>query len=203
MRISGIFFLCVVLWSSSNALSQNKDIEWLREINIHRNQKLDPTFQVFSHSIKPIMVGEPLTVLGIGLLKKDSTLTRKGLFMVGTFCVSSALTLGLKYVVNRPRPFVTYPEIQKLSDAGSYSFPSGHTSSAFATATSLSIAFPKWYVIAPSFVWASGVGYSRMHLGVHYPSDVLAGAAVGAGSAFLCHWVNKKLRWERKRGWFL
>jgi membrane-associated phospholipid phosphatase len=74
--------------------------------------------------------------------------------------------------------------------------PSAHTSSAFATATSLSLAFPKWYVVVPSFVWASSVGYSRMHLGVHYPSDVLVGALVGSGSAFLTQkanqWLNKK-----------
>jgi membrane-associated phospholipid phosphatase len=197
------FFLLLFLTLSHPSFSQNKDIEWLREININRNEKLDPTFQVFSHSITPVYVGAPAVVLGVGLIKKDSTLTRKGLFMVGTFCVNSALTLGLKYAVNRPRPFVTYPEIIKLSEAGSYSFPSGHSSSAFSTATSLSIAFPKWYVIAPSFLWASGVAYSRMHLGVHYPSDVFAGALIGSGSAFLCHWLNKKIQWERKRNWFL
>jgi membrane-associated phospholipid phosphatase len=80
--------------------------------------------------------------------------------------------------------------------AGSPSFPSGHTSDAFATATSLSIAFPKWYVIAPSFLWACSVGYSRMDLGVHYPSDVMAGAIIGAGSAYLCYKAN---RWIQKR----
>jgi membrane-associated phospholipid phosphatase len=61
----------------------------------------------------------------------------------------------------------------------------------------LSIAFPKWYVIAPSFLWASGVGYSRMHLGVHYPSDVLVGALVGSGTAFLTHFLNKKILAKR------
>src|ERR1039458_5126997 len=98
----------------------------------------------------------------------------------------------MKYAFNRPRPFVTYPLlITKKSDAGSPSFPSGHSSCGFATATSLSLAYPKLYVIAPSFLWASAVGYSRMELGVHYPSDVLAGAIVGAGSSWLMWKVNK------------
>jgi len=64
---------------------------------------------------------------------------------------------------------------------------------AFATATSLSLEYPKWYVIVPAYTWAGTVGYSRMHLGVHYPSDVLIGALVGAGSAFITHKVNQKL----------
>jgi membrane-associated phospholipid phosphatase len=81
--------------------------------------------------------------------------------------------------------------------------PSGHTSTAFATATSLSMAYPKWYVIIPSYAWASSVGYSRMHLGVHYPSDVFIGAIVGSGSAFLTHkanqWLEKKSRKRHSR----
>ena len=64
---------------------------------------------------------------------------------------------------------------------------------AFATATSLSLTYPKWYIIVPAYSWAGAVGYSRMHLGVHYPSDVFIGALVGAGSAWLTHAMNKKL----------
>ncbi len=199
-----ILFPFLLFLFTNFSFAQNKDIEWLREINIERNQKLDPTFHLLDHSLFPVIAGAPLSVLGIGVLKKDSALTRKGLFMIGTFCVNSALTLGLKFTIDRPRPFVTYPEIEKLAKTGNgRSFPSGHTSGAFAAATSLSIAFPKWYVIVPSYIWASGVGYSRMHEGVHYPSDVFAGVLVGTGSAFLCHWVNKKLHWERKKNWFL
>ena len=63
----------------------------------------------------------------------------------------------------------------------------------------MTFAFPKWYVAVPAFSWAGAVGYSRMHLGVHYPSDFLVGAAVGAGSAWLGHWLNKRLFQSRAK----
>ena len=58
-----------------------------------------------------------------------------------------------------------------------------------------SITYPKWYVIAPSALWACGVGYARINQGVHYPSDVLTGAVIGPGCAFLNIYVN---RWLNK-----
>jgi undecaprenyl-diphosphatase len=64
---------------------------------------------------------------------------------------------------------------------------------AFSTATSLTLQYKKWYVAVPAYFWAANVGYSRMYLGEHYPSDVFAGAAVGAGSAVLAHWLVKKI----------
>jgi membrane-associated phospholipid phosphatase len=76
--------------------------------------------------------------------------------------------------------------------------PSGHTSSAFSTATSLSLNFRKWYVVAPAYTYAAAVGYSRMYLGVHYPSDVLVGALLGSGTAYLTWKINKKLQNKRK-----
>ena len=180
----------VIIFLSFEGMSQNIDINLLKEINVNRNKNLDGTFLFFTHSDIPVCIGSPLITAGIGLLKKDSALTRKGLYMSATFVVASGISVVMKYGINRDRPFVNYPFIEKMTDGGSPSFPSGHTSSAFAAATSLSLAFPKWYVIAPSFIWASGVGYSRMHLGVHYPSDVLAGAIIGAGSAYVCHKIN-------------
>jgi membrane-associated phospholipid phosphatase len=190
MRRLLIFLLFLQL--GSNLVAQNLDIDLLRKINIERNTTLDPTFKVLTQSVVPIGLGAPLIVTSIGLIQKDYALENKGYFIGATLLTSAIITTTMKFAFDKDRPFVTYPEIQQLTSAGSPSFPSGHTSEAFATATSLSLAFPKWYVIAPSMLWASAAGYSRMHLGVHYPSDVLVGALIGSGSAWLCHELNKR-----------
>ena len=193
-------YILFLLYSAS-CFSQNTDIDLLKEINLNRNKSLDPTFRFITNSASPISIATPVIVFSVGLMKKDSTLKNKGIYLGETFLVAAFISTALKYSVNRDRPFVTYPFIEKATSGGSPSFPSGHTSTTFATATSLSIAFPKWYVIAPSFIWAGAVGYSRMDLGVHYPSDVFAGALIGSGSAFLSYelnkWINKKCKQHR------
>lgn len=190
-------FLAFLGLFSLQLSAQNLDITLLKKINLERNTALDPTFKLITNSVSPIGIATPLVVTTIGLIQKDKSLQNKGVYIGATLLTSAVITTTLKYTVHRDRPFVTYPEIEQLTSAGSPSFPSGHTSEAFATATSLSLAFPKWYVIAPSFLWASAAGYSRMHLGVHYPSDVLVGAIIGSGSAWLCHELNEK--WLEKK----
>lgn len=186
-----VFFFCV---STINA--QNVDIDVLKKININRNTSLDGTFKSISQSAVPISVATPILIYTLGMINNDSVAKQKALFIGETFLASAFITVVSKKIIKTDRPYDTYPMIQPVVSEASYSMPSGHTSTAFATATSLSLAYPKWYVVAPSFVWAGAIGYSRMHLGVHYPSDVLAGALVGSGSAYLTYkanqWINKK-----------
>lgn len=143
----------------------------------------------FSNSDTPVSLGIPAGQLTIGICKKDSLLTWNGLENLGAQAINGVFTSTLKYLVNRPRPFKTYPDdIQKHGSAGSYSFPSGHTSMAFAAATTISLQYPKWYIIVPAYAWSSTVAFSRMYLGVHYPSDVLGGMIIGSGTAVLTHY---------------
>jgi membrane-associated phospholipid phosphatase len=183
--------------------AQNADIELLRAINIGRNEHLDPSFRFVTNSAAPVAIGLPVILFGTGLIMKDTLGMNKSLYIGASVLSAAVITSIIKYTIDRPRPFETYPDIEKAAPAGSPSFPSGHTSDAFSLATSLSIAYPKWYVIVPSYAWAVTVAYSRMHLGVHYPSDVLAGALVGAGSAYLCYkgqqWLTQK-RHKIKKG---
>lgn len=190
-----IFFLLSVFVASSQSI----DIDILQKINVNRNTEFDPAFKSITNSVIPISITTPVMMYTIGLIQKDSLIKQKALFIGETFLASAFVTIASKSIFKRDRPYVTHPSIQPLSVEGSYSLPSAHTSSAFATATSLSMAYPKWYVVVPSFVWASSVGYSRMHLGVHYPSDVLVGALVGSGSAVLMYKANQWLNKKRKK----
>jgi len=184
-----------------SGFSQNWDINLLRDINLNRNKNLDNTFRFITNSASPVSIGIPIILYSVGLIEKDKTMKDKALYIGVSVASSMAVASIMKYSVNRTRPFVTYPDLEKVTSGGSPSFPSGHTSDAFSLATSLSLAYPKWYIIAPSFVWAGACGYSRMDLGVHYPSDVLMGAIIRAGSAYLCYkgnqWLNKKRKHDR------
>ena len=186
-------FLLILVLFTSTLFGQNFDINTLRSVNLNRNENLDPTFKHITNSYAIVSIGTPLTMYAVGLINKDVQLKKDAIFIGESVAASVFVTIVLKEAIKRDRPFVTYPEIEKLSSAGGYSMPSGHTSIAFATATSLSIAYPKWYVIAPSFVWASAVGYSRIHLGVHYPTDVLAGWSIG----FI--WISLLWLWKQSK----
>ena len=190
-----IFFLLSFVIVSS----QNIDFNILKQVNSNRNKALDPTFKAITNSAIPISIATPVVLYSIGMIQKDSLIKKKAVFVGETFLVSAFITLASKQIIKRERPYNRYLELDPVVFENSYSMHSGHTSSAFATATSLSLAYPKWYVIAPSFIWAGSVGYSRMHLGVHYPSDVLIGALVGSGSAFLTHKANQWLEIKSRK----
>lgn len=84
----------------------------------------------------------------------------------------------IKTLVGRVRPSKAISQDQLLiKKPKTYSFPSGHTSSSFAAALTISFEYPQLAV--PAFLLASSIAFSRLYLRVHYPSDVLAGIVLG------------------------
>ncbi len=196
--LSSILILAALLFNTKlNA--QNFDANILRSVNTNRNQSLDNAFIFITNTGAPVAFGSSIITLGAGLIKKDKLLQEKGLEIFASVAISSTAGFLLKRMVNRSRPFADYAFIDPYKKDTDYSFPSNHTTAAFATATSLSINFKKWYVAVPAYTWAGLVGYSRMHLGVHYATDVFAGAILGSGTALITHKANQWLQKKKKK----
>ena len=185
-----LFLIFATFSYETNA--QNWDIRTLEKINSNPNPFLKDYSIFISESTTAVAFAAPAALGIAALVRNDDEILKNALFMGASLLADGAMTYGLKAAFNRPRPYITYPDlVEPYKHFESRSMPSGHTSLAFSAATSLSLKYPKWYVIAPSYFWACSVGYSRMNLGVHYPSDVIAGAVLGIGSAYLTLLVNE------------
>lgn len=106
--------------------------------------------------------------------------TGKRLFIAAAlaFAIERPLYWCLKNGCQRRRPPEAIPSFQSVVTASDrFSFPSGHTCAAFALATLVTLHYGA--LAAPLYLWATGVGLSRVVLGVHFPTDTLAGAALG------------------------
>jgi membrane-associated phospholipid phosphatase len=177
--------------------AQNWDIDLAK--NINPQYPNSGYWKFMSASTYLISAAVPVSLLTAGFIEKNPSLKRKSYTVFGGLVIEIVISESLKSAINRNRPAEDYPaDIFPYKHMHGRSFPSGHTSMAFATATGLSLELKKWYVVVPAYLWAGSVGYSRMYLGVHYPSDVLAGAIVGAGGAYLSRWLNQKLFRNKK-----
>ncbi len=103
-----------------------------------------------------------------------------------TYALATLITHGLKPLINESRP-----------NGGQYSFPSGHTTSAFAGAAFLQMRYG-WKIGIPAYLLAGYVGHTRVQADKHYIWDVAAGAAIGIGSAliFVKPYKNKNISWQ-------
>lgn len=115
------------------------------------------------------------------------------LFLLSDFVVSSFI----KNIICRPRPSHDPAVMNLLSyvndyRGGAYGFPSNHASNGFAAATFLALLMRNRWVTLSAFLWAIGSCYSRMYLGVHYPTDILCGAMLGIVFAIIIFFLYKK-----------
>ena len=104
--------------------------------------------------------------------------------MASAGLLATAVVAVLKRVIRRPRPSRAAPGLGgALADPDAFSFPSGHSAVAFAIAISACRVLPP--LGAAELMLASGIAFSRIYLGAHYPLDVLVGTAIGIASAYL------------------
>ncbi len=189
----------ILFFQVSVGKSQNWDVNLLSKFNPN-NGRENAGWRFVSNNAIMVSAATPLALMVAGIATHDQKLKQTafstGIALVG----NTAITMFMKNAIQRQRPFVTWGDkimLQGNTSPTDYSFPSGHTSTAFAVATSVSLAYPKWYVIAPSFAFASATAYSRMYRGAHYPTDVLCGIVLGSGSAYLTYKLQKFMYGKR------
>lgn len=129
----------------------------------------------------------PAVGVALWVLKPNGDARRRrrvGAAVLAALAVGLVLTLVFQYVVLRPRP----EGVRLLAPPPNFpSFPSGHAMAGFATATVLALSARRGRVAVPVFVGAALVAASRVYLGHHFPSDVLAGAVLGVGAGAAAH----------------
>jgi len=176
----------------------NLDINTLKVIYLNRDQSLDETFRIITNLAYPIVFSIPVFVLIKGLIKKEIITIQNMLYVIISIFVAVVIVTLFKYGFNRTRPFIIYDYLEKTKESLSPSFPSGHTTLTFAMVATLVNVYKKWFLKLILFIWAILVGYSRLHLGLHYPSDVLGGIIIGVSSALLCYKMRQNLINKKK-----
>jgi len=178
------------------------DITLFRLINGQGHNYFLDWFMPFMTDLKNFWYVLPVLVVWVLVREKKAGivfLVFIGLTLAITDPFSSRL---LKDWVGRVRPCHVLEEVRLLTDCNtSYSFPSSHAVNIFAAAFFLSQPLKK---LSPLFFGIAGiVGYSRIYIGIHYPLDVIGGAAIGLLIAWPMRWLKDQVvaRWIQSPGW--
>lgn len=139
---------------------------------------VNPFFDFIMPLVSEAGSGELLFAASVAMIllgKKD--IRKAGILLLAGMSLTYYLTTLIKDFTARPRPFMTLADVRCLADTGGFSFPSGHAVQSFMASTILSKYFKRYTVYF--FIVAVLIAFSRVYLGVHFISDVTAGAVVG------------------------
>lgn len=198
MQLKKQFLFISFLFLTLSAFTQAQwEFDFVRH-NYHAYKPGD-MWRSISNTAKPLAVAIPVGMFAAALITRNKNLEINSYETVGGLAIAAGATYLLKQAVQRPRPYVTDSTIFTIAGDNNYAFPSGHVSLVAAAATSLIISTKKWYVTVPAVAWVACVGYSRIYMGEHYPTDVIGATIVGAGGALAANWLNRKFFFKKKK----
>ncbi len=207
-----VLLLFIAIFPATNAFAQyrssttrdttrynenNLDIRVFRSVNNIQNKFVNTFINVTNASFVPASIGAPIGLYITSRINKNPYDESSAVLLALSEITNEFVTQAFKYTFKRNRPFRTLNKVyftDTNSVRGTYSFPSGHASGAFTIATLLTLRYPdKPMLISGLFTYAVIVSLGRIYLGVHYPSDILGGMFVGAGSAALIYSLRKPI----------
>lgn len=165
---------------------------WIQECM--RNDVLTP----FWIAVTTLGNGGLIWLIGSALLLISKKTRKIGIMALVALAFSVLIdNVILKNLVARTRPYEVVPGLTSLIGAqNDFSFPSGHMGSSFAAAVVMYRGLQK-NVGVPALVFAFLMGFSRLYVGVHYPSDVISGALIGTAIALFTYWAGTTVEWKK------
>jgi membrane-associated phospholipid phosphatase len=175
----------------------NIDVKIFRAINNSQCEFLNTFIPVSDKSILFTSTLTPTILFGVSRANNYYYDENSSVLLALSEVLASGIVFGTKNIIKRDRPFTTlsnvhYNKSKFLLDR--YSFPSGHSAISFSMAASLTLRYPdKPVLISGLYLYSTAVSLGRIYLGVHYPTDVLAGMLIGSGSAVIIHSLRKEI----------
>ena len=188
--LAGIVAALAIYRVSEHKIIEQEIITGLQRVQTPASVRF---FQVVSDSISFFSLGIPALILAAGLIHKRKVWVRHALIILLGIALGGLMSATIKRTLKEPRPYEVDKRIAQLSVGGSNSFPSGHTVEATAAAVGFSaILFRTPVSIVLSILWALMIMLSRIVLGVHNFTDILAGAAIGCLGLLIIHHLFEK-----------
>lgn len=160
------------------------DTEILQGVHSSRVVEMDKIVMFITITTYALCLLIPVLLYLYGIFRQHKVLKFKAFQVILALALNAVLVGVVKYAINRPRPYTAVASVEQLASAGRPSFPSGYTACAFVMAAPLCFMFKDRRLRFLVCLWAVSVAYSRLALGVHYPSDVLCAVIIGTLCAF-------------------
>lgn len=164
----------------------------------------DIFFKYFTHA------GDGLMMLALGIVLLGLGKRRLGILLLVSYIFSGLLAQAIKHAKPEPRPGLHFAQVDVIHSVddnllrANNSFPSGHTTTAFAMFSLLSFSVRNYTLQVLYLVLAFAVGFSRIYLGQHFFKDVWVGSLLGYSTSLFVFWIFRKqdflfLRWNFKK----